>query len=36
MLWANLIMDILAAIALGTEEPRCEARSEAPRVSRKD
>lgn len=36
MLWANLIMDILAAIALGTEEPRSEGNSQAPRVSRKD
>ena len=37
MLWANLIMDILAAIALGTEEPRCEGcSSESPRISRKD
>lgn len=24
MLWANLVMDILGAIALGTEEPRSE------------
>lgn len=36
MLWANLIMDVLAAIALGTEAPRCEGWNEAPRVSRKD
>jgi Ca2+-transporting ATPase len=36
MLWVNLIMDILAAIALGTEAPRCESCSESPRISRKD
>jgi len=29
-------MDILAAIALGTEEPRCEGETESPRISRKD
>ena len=37
MLWANLVMDILAAIALGTEEPRTESSSEPPkRISRKE
>ena len=36
MLWVNLIMDTLAAIALGTEEPRCESCNESPRISRKD
>ena len=36
MLWANLVMDILGAIALGTEEPRCESCVEAPRKSRKE
>jgi len=36
MLWANLVMDILAAIALGTEEPRCESCTEPPRISRKE
>ena len=29
-------MDILAAIALGTEEPRCESLTESPRISRKE
>lgn len=36
MLWANLVMDILGAIALGTEEPRCESSTEPPRISRKE
>lgn len=36
MLWANLVMDILGAIALGTEEPRCESCVEPPRKSRKE
>jgi Ca2+-transporting ATPase len=36
MLWANLVMDILGAIALGTEEPRCESNTELPRISRKE
>ena len=36
MLWANLVMDILGAIALGTEEPRCESLTESPRISRKE
>lgn len=36
MLWVNLVMDILAAIALGTEEPRCESLAESPRISRKE
>jgi P-type E1-E2 ATPase len=34
MLWANLIMDILAAIALGTEEPTLDNTSQ--RITRKD
>jgi Ca2+-transporting ATPase len=36
MLWANLVMDILGAIALGTEEPRNESFTETPRISRKE
>ena len=37
MLWANLVMDILAAIALGTEEPRTESSIDPPkRISRKE
>jgi len=37
MLWANLVMDILAAIALGTEEPRTESSKDPPkRISRKE
>jgi Ca2+-transporting ATPase len=36
MLWVNLMMDILGAIALGTEEPRSECDTKKPRISRKD
>ena len=36
MLWVNLMMDILAAIALGTEEPRSEGSGKKTRISRKD
>lgn len=36
MLWCNLIMDVLAAIAIGTEPYKADSTAPSVRISRKD